>query len=109
MQLPGIYVEIKGDYTELEKNLKAAKALVTSQATGISNAMNNALSPDKIRGGLDSLVKQLTTLDRASKVSGQGFTGIKTGLSELKSVAKRSGSVCSDSFLCFLDTVLEVN
>ena len=87
MQLPGIYVEIKGDYTELEKNLKAAKSLVTSQATQISNAINNALTPTSARGAFDSLIKNLNQLDRASKVSGQAFLGLNTGLGELKKMA----------------------
>lgn len=86
MKLPGIYVEIKGDYTELEKNLKAAKALVTSQATGISDAINNALSPDKLRGGLDSLVKNLSQLDRASKVPAQNLRNISAEMGELRKI-----------------------
>jgi len=86
MKLPGIYVEIKGDYTELEKNLKAAKALVTSQATQISNSINNALSPTAASNSINSLVKNLGSLNRASLVSSNSFSGIGANLGKFASI-----------------------
>lgn len=85
-QLPGIYVEIKGDYTDLERNLKAARALVTNQATGISSALNNALSPDKVRGSINALVTQFGTLNRASQISGDTFGKIGVDLGKLREI-----------------------
>lgn len=86
MALPGIYVPIKGDYSALEKSLKEAKAIVTNQATGISNALNNALSPSSVRNNIDSLVRQFTTLERASKMSGKVFSQIGVDLGELRKI-----------------------
>lgn len=86
MQLPGIYVEIKGDYSQLEKNLKAAKALVTQQATGISDALNNALSPTQVKNNIDRLVANFGTLNRASSVSSQAFSKIGVDLGELRKI-----------------------
>jgi len=80
--LPGIYVEIKGDYSELEKNIKAAKKIVSSQATEISDSLNNALSPAKVRSSINSLVTQFGTLDRASKISKDTFSKVNAELGE---------------------------
>jgi len=85
-QLPGIYVPVSADYSALDKGLREAKTLAASRAVDISNAINNALSPNKISGGFDSLVRQLSSLDRASKVAQQGFSGIKTGLEDVRKV-----------------------
>lgn len=85
-QLPGIYVPVSADYSALDKGLREAKTLAASRALEISNAINNALSPNKISGGFDSLVRQLSSLDRASKVAQQGFNGIKTGLEDVRKV-----------------------
>lgn len=85
-QLPGIYVPVSADYSALDKGLREAKTLAASRAVDISNAINNALSPSKISGGFDSLVRQLSSLDRASKVTQQGFSGITTGLEDVRKV-----------------------
>jgi len=86
MQLPGIYVEIKGDYSHLQQQLKAARAVVSEQATGISNALNNALSPDKIKGSINAVVSSFSTLARASAVAGNAFDSIGVDLGELRQV-----------------------
>jgi hypothetical protein len=84
MQLPGIYVEIKGDYTDLQKKLRAAKELVAQQATGISNALNNALSPEKVKSSINALVGNFSQLSRASSVAGTAFDKIGVDLAELR-------------------------
>lgn len=86
MNLPGIYVEIRGDYSHLEKQMKAARALVSDQATGISNALNNALSPQKIKGQIDAMVAHFGTLNRASSVAGQTFDSIGVDMGELRKI-----------------------
>lgn len=84
MQLPGIYVEIKGDYSDLQKKLRAAKELVAQQATGISNALNNALSPEKVKSSINALVGNFSALNRASSVAGQAFDNIAADLGDLR-------------------------
>jgi len=43
MKIPSVYVEIRGDSTQLRKDITAAKQIVTESAKGMSNALNNAL------------------------------------------------------------------
>lgn len=86
MQLPGIYVEIKGDYSHLEKNITAAKALVSKQAAGISNALNNALSPRQIQTHVNSLTSNFGVLNRASDMAGKNLRQVGVDLGELSSI-----------------------
>ncbi|MBM9615305.1 hypothetical protein JWJ90_13555 [Desulfobulbus rhabdoformis] len=85
-KLPGIYVEIKGDYSELQQKLKQAKAFATDQATGISNALNNALSPTVVRNSLDRLVKQFSSLQQARGVASSTFKSVGVDLGELRKI-----------------------
>jgi len=84
--LPGIYVEIKGDYSKLQKDIKQAKQIVSSEALNISNALNNALSPSKITSSINSLVGNFGTLNRASSVAHEVFEKIGVDLKGLNSI-----------------------
>lgn len=86
MQLPGIYVEIKGDYTQLNKDIRASKTLIQSQAKGMSNALNNALSGRQIQGGVNKLVSNLGSLSRSADVTGKTFDKLGVDLGELRKI-----------------------
>lgn len=83
-KISGIYVEIRGDATQLKKEMASARDMVTRQAHDMSNAMNNALSPQQLKGSINSLVKNLNQLSQASKVTGKDFSGIGADLGHLQ-------------------------
>ncbi len=83
-KIPGIYVEIRGDYDRLKKDIAQARQNVTEQARGMSNALNNALSPQQIQGSVNRLVKSLNTLGRASQLTGKDFDNIGVDIGRLR-------------------------
>lgn len=86
-KIPGIYVSIRGDFAQLKKDIAGAKQVVTEQARGISNALNNSLTPDKVKSGINALVADLGLLSRASKVSSADFAQLGIDLGKFQGVA----------------------
>jgi len=86
MQLPGIYVTVRGDYTQLDKDIKAAKAVVTKEAGGISDAINNAIRPDAIKKNINSMVDSFGTLSRGASVAGKTFKTLEVDIGQLKNI-----------------------
>ncbi|MGE4442531.1 MAG: phage tail tape measure protein [Desulfomicrobium sp.] len=91
-KISGIYVEIRGDATQLKQELKAAKTAVTEQAQGMSNALNNALSPAQLKNSINGLVRDLNTLSNASKLTGKEFGFIGTDLGQLQRITGLSAA-----------------
>lgn len=86
LQLPGIVVDIKGDSAQLKKDITVARQYVTEQATGMSNAINNALSGQQIKTSVHNLVGNLSQLSQASVVTGNAFKGLGVNLGDLQKV-----------------------
>lgn len=86
MKIPGLYVEIRGDYSQLQRDLKSAKDFVTQQATGISNALNNSINPNQVKNNINRLVEAFGTLSRASSNAGGVFSKIGVDLGDLRRV-----------------------
>lgn len=87
MQIPGIYVEIKGDATQLKKEIALAKQHIKENATEISNSLNNSLSADKISGNIQKMVANFGTLTRAAKTTSSVFDNIGVDVKKLTKVA----------------------
>lgn len=83
-KISGIYVEIRGDSSQLKKELASARQVVTQQAQGMSNALNNALSPQQLKNSVNGLVRDLNTLSNASKLTGKGFAHLGVDLGDLR-------------------------
>ncbi len=83
MRIPGIYVDIKGDVTQLDADMRKARAIVRESATGMSNALNNALSPNQVKNGVNGLVRNLGTLKRSAELTGDEFNSISVDLGKL--------------------------
>lgn len=83
-KISGIYVEIRGDATQLKKELASARQAVTQQAHGMSDALNNALSPAQLKNSISGLVRNLNQLSQASKVTGKDFAAIGADLGGLQ-------------------------
>lgn len=86
MKIPGVYVEIKGDMTHLTNEMKKSRQLVTEQARGMSNALNNSLSDSQIKTSVNNLVSNLGALSRSSHLTGAAFKNIGVDLGSLRSV-----------------------
>lgn len=83
-QIPGIYVEIRGDSDHLRKEMRTATTYVQQQSKGISNALNNALSPTQVKRGVNELVRSFKNLNQASDISGRVFNQIGADLKEMR-------------------------
>lgn len=83
-KISGIYVEIKGDASQLKKELKDARQLITEQAHGMSNALANALSPAQIGKSTRALLYDLNSLANASKLTGKEFSSLGVDLGQLR-------------------------
>jgi lambda family phage tail tape measure protein len=91
-KISGIYVEIRGDATQLKRELREARDLVTQQAQGMSNALNNALSPAQLKNSVNGLTRNLNTLANASKLTGKEFGLISADLGKLQRITGVSAS-----------------
>ncbi len=83
MRIPGIYVAVQGDLSQLEVDLNRARGMVKAAAESISNDMGNALSGRQVTSGVGSLVTKLSELDRASRAIGVSFQGLGVNLQDL--------------------------
>ncbi|MBI9080830.1 MAG: phage tail tape measure protein [Pseudodesulfovibrio sp.] len=86
MKIPGVYVTIAGDITQLKADMTQAQRIVKDSATGMSNAMGNALSPQQLQRGVNSLVRNLGTVQRSTKVTGKDFDNLSVDLGEFRKV-----------------------
>ena len=82
MRVPGIYVEISGDYTQFQKDLKQVRTEVRAASTDISNSLNNALSPKTIQKNTSRLVSDLATVNKQAALSSQTFKDLGIDLSD---------------------------
>jgi tape measure domain-containing protein len=86
MRIPGVYVPIRGDTAQLTSDMARARQLITEQARGMSDSINNAISSRQIQGSINALVGNLTTLARSSHLTGRAFEGMGADLGELRSL-----------------------
>jgi tape measure domain-containing protein len=86
MEIPGVYVEIKGDMAQLKKDMTTARQYVTEQSTSMSNAINNALTNSQIKSSTNTLVSNLSALEKGSKVTAASFKSLSTDLKDMQKV-----------------------
>lgn len=86
MKIPGVYVEIKGDMAQLKKDMTTARQYVTEQSTSMSNAINNALSGQQVKSKTNTLVKNLNSLNSASKLTSNSFKTLGVDLKDMQKV-----------------------
>ncbi|WP_028578671.1 tape measure protein [Desulfomicrobium escambiense] len=84
IRIPGIFVEIQGDYTQLRADLNTARGIVNGAATDMSNSLNNALSPRQAGNGINALIADLSKLNNASKLTGKEFDALGVDLGQLQ-------------------------
>ena len=54
---PTLYVVVRGDYSQYQKDLARIRAIAKQNGEEISNALNNAISPGQAIRGLNSLAQ----------------------------------------------------
>ncbi|WP_028578462.1 tape measure protein [Desulfomicrobium escambiense] len=84
IRIPGIFVEIQGDYNQLRADLNTARGIVNGAATDMSNALNNALSPRQAGNGINALIADLSKLNNASRLTGKEFDALGVDLGQLQ-------------------------
>lgn len=82
-KIDGIYVALRGDYRQLDSDLKEARRIVKDASVNMSDAMGGALAPDKLKRSLGTLVTDLSQLQRSSKVTAADFKNIGFAASDL--------------------------
>lgn len=82
-KVDGIYIALRADWRQLDADMKQAHSLVRSSATGMSDALGNALSPERIRRGMNAIVADLGQLQRSSQLTAKDFAGIGLASTDL--------------------------
>ena len=86
MPRPTLYVAVKADYDEYQRDLARMRGIAREQGKGISDTLNNAISPKQAIKGLTELstsIKQAAVASRAVKTQ-----GVISGLDE---IARKAG------------------
>ncbi len=104
MRVPGIYVEVRGDVSQLESDLRRAKQQVRSAANDMSDAMGNALNPNQITSGIGKIIGRFSELSNYAQVAGKSLSGLQANLGDLQS---RTG-VAAEQFGQLQSKFLEV-
>ena len=87
-----IYVEVAGDITQYQKDMRALKADAKASGTDISNALNNAISPTQAVKNITILSDQLTKLANVAKTPASQFKAASESIaSNLGDLAKKAG------------------
>ena len=86
MPRPTLYVAVKADYDEYQRDLARMRGIAREQGKGISDTLNNAISPKQAIKGLTELstsIKQAAVASRAFNTK-----GVISGLDE---IARKAG------------------
>jgi len=87
-----IYVQVKGDTTQFEKDMSSLRTFAKKSGTEVSKALNNAVTPRTASKGIEDLSMGLSRLAQSAKSSSQGFTQSAQQIaSGLSGVAKQAG------------------
>ena len=72
----GIYIEISGDYTKLQSDLKQVDALAKAAGKDISDALSGALKPNEVARNATNLSKYLASAQRAAQATKADLSGM---------------------------------
>ncbi len=86
-QVTGIYIAVRGDYTQYKEDLKKVRAETKAAATDISNAFGHAVMPGKVERSMKSFVANLHTASSTAATASVDFNKLKIALSEIGQVA----------------------
>jgi hypothetical protein len=91
-KIGSIYVEVRGDYTQFQKDLREVRSTAKASGKEISDALGNAMSSGQASKGVTDLSRNLMQLSATAKVPGENFKTTARQISEgLSAVAQKTG------------------
>nr|DAO87124.1 MAG TPA: tail tape measure [Caudoviricetes sp.] len=84
-----IYVAVRGDYTQFQKDLARVRGIARENGLAISNALNNAITPTQAISGLTRLSSAI------KRVRTQSTSSFRPAISGLDELAQKAGTSAS--------------
>lgn len=84
-----IYVAVRGDYTQFQKDLARVRGIARENGLAISNALNNAITPTQAISGLTKLSAAI------KRVRTQSTSSFRPAISGLEELAQKAGTSAS--------------
>ncbi len=81
-QSGGIYIEISGDYTQLQRDLRAVTDLSRTAGTNISKALEGAIDPRRAASSINGLTQTLMKAQAAGKALAVDFSSQEKAIRE---------------------------
>lgn len=81
-----IYVAVRGDYTQFQKDLARVRGIARENGLAISNALNNAITPNQAISGLTKLSSAI------KRVRTQSTSSFRPAISGLEELAQKAGT-----------------
>ena len=91
-QIGSIYVEVRGDSTQFQKDMTALRGVARKSGKEVSDALNNAIKPGQASKGISDISINLHQLAKAAKVPEGQFKITAKAISDgMSDVAKQVG------------------
>ena len=84
-----IYVAVRGDYTQFQKDLARVRGIARENGLAISNALNNAITPTQAISGLTKLSSAI------KRVRTQSTSSFRPAIRGLEELAQKAGTSAS--------------
>lgn len=84
-----IYVAVRGDYTQFQKDLARVRGIARENGLAISNALNNAITPTQAISGITKLSSAI------KRVRTQSTSSFRPAISGLDELAQKAGTSAS--------------
>lgn len=84
-----IYVAVRGDYTQFQKDLARVRGIARENGLAISNALNNAITPTQAISGITKLSSAI------KRVRTQSTSFFRPAISGLEELAQKAGTSAS--------------
>ena len=76
MRIPGIFVEVRGDYSFLREDLDKAKTIAKAGAADIANSLNGAMDARGVSTNTNALINNISKVQSASKNASVDFAAL---------------------------------
>ena len=91
-KIGGIYVEVRGDFTQFKKDMDQTRVAAKKSGEDISNALGNAISQGQAISAVTSLNKNIRALATTARVPAENFRITARQMSEdLSDMAQKAG------------------
>lgn len=104
MAVPGLYIPIRGDYSEFQKDMARLRGIAGEEGTRISEALRMAISPKDAVVGLTKIGAELKKLTAAAQSTGRTLNAPVEQLTEFAQKANVAASVVEELHYSMLKT-----